>query len=968
MQFSFFKGGIKKTVPTISISLVQLVEMIKGTEYKEAVEKLRSATDASLKKVMKSALDYVTISGEFKSRSESTLIKHSGLLCIDFDKLEELDACREKLQADPLTHALFLSPSGNGLKLVVKIDPAQHKESFYWLEGYYLHTYGLTIDEACKDISRACFISYDPLCFYNAESVAPELPKEEYDADTGEVINTVRVPEDKEKSFRLVEAYVKKLEAAKKDITADYKDWLEICFSMAVFGETGRDLFHRVSQFNEKYNKQDADYKFTNAVKTSKFTTPAKFISLCKTYNIKVKPIKTISEARAEGTEIDENTDWQFMDMRFKSLMDLDEVQKKSVRQYRLVEVKGRYYSDEGRNEKSMTVSMVPFSNFIIRPLFLIKSKTEPKRIIEIENIYGVKKTVDVPTDAFTSIGEFNKFIESQGNFLFTVKSPPFTLLKVKVYEQTADALEVKTLGWHKDAAAYIFANGGFKDGKFYPIDDYGILTLPRRKAKDEEPEEEKDVDRYFLPAMSDIYRDSEDSFENEKKFIYIKRPDVSFETWASLFHIVHKQNGMVAMLHYMAAIFSDFIYSKKKWFPHLFLFGVPGSGKSTLGWSLSYMFGEAQTPYQLNSGTLVALARLFAAFRNGMVWTDEFNNNEIDEKKFQLLKGSYDRTGHAKGEMSSNRNTITPTNSCAIISGQHLPTRDNAALFKRSNLLQFYSTDHTEEDQTNLKKLQAMEQKGLSHITAALMMFRDKVEDEFERVFEETVKEFNPLLLGVETRIVQNAMVTVTMYKLTADKLKYPFSYEEVKAFTVKNVNDQHRLIASSKETSVFWDLAMFMLAQAMVKEKEDFHVRHLNMYRVTGEGGKSIEKEFTTGTTGILYLSMAKIHPLYMKLHREQHNKIGMDKNSLLHYLRSMPSYLGSNDKIRFGEHVTNAYLFNHDMLITEGYDFERAPDTGADEGGEAKAFPNQPPQPPNDSVQAEKDPPSIFDLVSV
>jgi hypothetical protein len=948
MQFSYFQGGIKNTSKSNLVDIPRALQIIQSDQHKETVERIRSLTDESAKKVLKSTLAYFTFSGQFNARKLEGLVKHSGFICVDFDHLQQLDYIKEKLVTDPYTHMLFVSPGGEGLKIVVKIDPEEHLNSFFWLEGYYDRTYGLKLDPSCKDIPRPCFVSYDPDCFYNADSQTPAIPKD-VDLETGEVLESPKVPESKGKLIKLVEAYVKKIEDTKTDITAEYSDWLVVCFCLATFGEEGRDYFHRVSKLNEKYSLSDCNYKFDNAIKTSRFTTPAKFFTICKSYNLKIKAIKIVAAARAEGADIDENSEWQYMDMRFKSLMDLDDVQKKSVRQYRMAEVNNRYYHASKYDEKSMIISMEPFSNFIIRPLFLIKSKTDPKRIIEIENEDGEKITLDVPTDAFTSLAEFNKFIEGQGNFLFTVKAPPFTLLKIKIYKQTREAEEVKVLGWHKDGA-YIFANGGFKHGKFYPTDDYGILTLPRKADSDDE--EDQKVKRYFLPAMSDIYKDADDTYEDEKKFVYIRRPDVTFEGWAKQFHLVHKDNGMIGMLHYISALYSDFIFSKYRWFPHLFLFGVPQSGKSTLGWSLSYMFGQAQTPYNLNQGTIVALARKFANFRNSMVWCDEFNNNEIDDKKYQLLKGAYDRAGHQKGEMKSERNTSTPVRSCGIISGQNLPMRDNAALFTRCNLLQFLKGTHTQEEADNLKVLQTMEQKGLSHITAPLMLFREKVENEFEATFEGTMKEFNPLLSEVSTRMVQNIVVLAAMYKITADRLKYPFGYEELKKFIIKNAKDQHRLIATSKETSVFWDLVMFMLAQNMIKDKEDFKVQHLNSVRVS-ENGQMVEKQFAE-TTAVLYLRLSKAHPLYLKLHREQHNKIGMDRNSLLHYLTSLPSYIGSNDKIRFDTHVTNAYLFNHDMLAKEGYDFLRDPDTGEGDGSKE---PSSPPAPPNDGQSGEK-----------
>jgi hypothetical protein len=926
MQFSYFTGGITNTFLNSAITVEQAVEIIRSTLFKDRIEEIRRTEKQREQDNLKKKLDYFTFSGEFKERKEDGLIKHSGFICIDFDDLQQLVYIREKLIKDPFTHLLFTSPTGTGLKVVVKIDPENHIGAYFWLEGYYDRTYGLKIDEKCKDVPRACFVSWDPECFYNAESLSPEMPSEELKLDysTGELLEErEKLPEDKEKQKKVVIAYIKKLESMKKDITADYKDWVDIAFCFSVFGEDGRELFHRVSKLNEKYKPQDADYKFTNAIKTSRFKTPAKFFAICKTYGVTIQRIRQAGAARAEGVAVDYDSEWEYKANR--TTLDLDESQKKSVHKYRVVEVGAMYYEVDKFHVEIKEVTLKAFSNFIIRPLFLVTSKTDSKRVIEIENIYGVRKAVDIPTDAFTSKTDFDKFIERQGNFLFTVKSPPFTLLKVKIYEQTMEAEEVKTLGWHRDAQAFFWANGAYKDGKFFPINDYGIVTLSSETMEDGEPKVKKR--HFFLPAMSDIYREADDMYETEKRFIFIKRPDVTFKDWSAQFYRTHSENGILGMTFYISALFSDFIYGKLKFFPHLFLFGVPRSGKSTMGWSISYMFGIAQNPFQLNAGTHVGLARLLASFRNGIIWEDEYNNNDIDDKKYQLLKGAYDRTGHTKGLMdNSNKTTTTPTNSSSVISGQQLPTRDNGALFTRTILLPFNKTEFTEEERDNLRKLQEIEQKGLSHITSHIStFFRKKVEENFMAEFEATIKEFQPLLEGInDSRIVQNTMVPVTIYKLTADKLVYPFTYLELKTFAAKAIRDQYRLISHSKETSVFWDMMMFMLAQNMIKEKEDYVVKPLNFIRVT-KGGESKEVALDE-TTRVLYLRMAKVHPLYMKLHREQTGKVGMDKNSLLHYLQNLACYLGSNDSFRFGEYVTSCYIFNADMLTKDGYDFER------------------------------------------
>src|SRR5512133_2886744 len=56
-------------------------------------------------------------------------------------------------------------------------------------------------------------------------------------------------------------------------------------------------------------------------------------------------------------------------------------------------------------------------SNFLIRPLFHIYSKTDNKRLVEITNSSGDKKTVDIPSKSFISLEQFQQAVYNEGNF-----------------------------------------------------------------------------------------------------------------------------------------------------------------------------------------------------------------------------------------------------------------------------------------------------------------------------------------------------------------------------------------------------------------------------------------------------------------------------------------------------------------------------------------------------------------------
>src|ERR1035437_2159794 len=111
-----------------------------------------------------------------------TPLVHSGFLQIDLDNLGvSLPAVREKVRNDPHVAFGFVSPSGDGLKLGLRINRDRHLESFAEAEGYFRDRYGLPIDKAVKDLLRLCFVSHDPELWktpypviLNVESIRPK--------------------------------------------------------------------------------------------------------------------------------------------------------------------------------------------------------------------------------------------------------------------------------------------------------------------------------------------------------------------------------------------------------------------------------------------------------------------------------------------------------------------------------------------------------------------------------------------------------------------------------------------------------------------------------------------------------------------------------------------------------------------------------------------------------------------------
>ena len=75
------------------------------------------------------------------------------------------------LALDPFVKACWVSPSGDGLKAVVKVTNSEnHRDHFRALVEYFDNKYNLEVDSTGINESRACFESYDPDAVIKIES------------------------------------------------------------------------------------------------------------------------------------------------------------------------------------------------------------------------------------------------------------------------------------------------------------------------------------------------------------------------------------------------------------------------------------------------------------------------------------------------------------------------------------------------------------------------------------------------------------------------------------------------------------------------------------------------------------------------------------------------------------------------------------------------------------------------------
>lgn len=153
------------------ISIDAALKRIKDGKSRILVDKIRKTTDKEARNELKKGLPSVLFSGEFKDRKDQSIIKHSKLAVIDFDHVNEPDILKRDLSSLNIVFSAWISPSGDGVKCLVKLKyPERHSEQYLALLDYF-KKYGVDADEKNKNLARVCFESFDPNIYINKNSI-----------------------------------------------------------------------------------------------------------------------------------------------------------------------------------------------------------------------------------------------------------------------------------------------------------------------------------------------------------------------------------------------------------------------------------------------------------------------------------------------------------------------------------------------------------------------------------------------------------------------------------------------------------------------------------------------------------------------------------------------------------------------------------------------------------------------------
>lgn len=175
-KISVFKDLFKSQDVPFIVPLEKIIQRIKVGKSKELIKQIRKGN-----KELKKKLPCIVFAGEFTERKSKGLKNHSGLMVLDFDGYpneKELKTHLKLLKQNKHFIVLFISPSGNGLKGVIRVpndlNEDTHPKYFKAFQEAFKYDY---FDISNSNVDRVCFESYDPNIYvnYNAEVFKPEI-------------------------------------------------------------------------------------------------------------------------------------------------------------------------------------------------------------------------------------------------------------------------------------------------------------------------------------------------------------------------------------------------------------------------------------------------------------------------------------------------------------------------------------------------------------------------------------------------------------------------------------------------------------------------------------------------------------------------------------------------------------------------------------------------------------------------
>ena len=545
--------------------------------------------------------------------------------------------------------------------------------------------------------------------------------------------------------------------------------------------------------------------------------------------------------------------------------------EESAMRRFGIIVQHGKYYI-AGKDDQ-----LVRISNFVLKPVFHIKSNDNAIRIYRIINELGDEDAIELSQEEMVSLPRFKKRIENLGNFMFIGKAESLDQMKEYLYSITKTCEQVSLMGWNADNRFFAFGNGLFYENNWFEVNELGLVSCGGKT--------------FYLPACSDMHRNDKGMFGFELDFIHKPDSTITLREYVAKLIQVFGDNAMVGFAFLVASLFRDVIYPVKDSFPILNLFGPPNSGKTALGTSLMAFFHPVSEPSKVYNTTVPSLNQMLSRVANAIEILDEYKN-DVPMRMIELIKGVWGGKGQTKTDPATKKIIDTFFTCSLIICGQEMPTID-PALFTRVVHLSYSRTDFSAEEKKRYVELKELAHHRLTHLTVELLRLRPTFENRYRDMYQTCSEEIMVRLNGeaIKDRIFDNWVILLAAFRTVETLIDVPFTYRDLFEFCFRQMRSQNDMVKKKSELADFWKMFASLYMNGRLIEGAHFRIITDDKFIPSGKG----QKLSFDGRKAILCVNFNSVEHVIASRSGMAANASKIDLPTLEPFLEISPQFLG-------------------------------------------------------------------------
>lgn len=520
-------------------------------------------------------------------------------------------------------------------------------------------------------------------------------------------------------------------------------------------------------------------------------------------------------------------------------------------------------------------VKTIKISNFIIHIIRTLYTKGNAERYFKFISSYGDSDPIIMTADIMASRQKFIQFCYENGDYEFSGTEEDMRHIWHHMFIHQKGESVIKLTGYGYDATekAWFFANGGYKDCKYYPVDENGLLQIG---------------DKIFMLHKNDAEDFAEPKLQDKDSGLKL----VDIYKNISMCMNGNTDNAKMIIGWALGSFFMNEILEKCGVYPFLFFYGKYGSGKSTLAGWISAFFGFQINGFPFQSSTAVGISEMAAIMSMIPIWLEEFRNENTPKylEKIAYLRSVYDKSTIVKGTITANRVRTYKARSMVMLSGEEHPK--DAALNSRCLLIPVFQPTGSQAGieafnwlEINKDRFSEMGHKILTKkselwpkISSRIDEYLSKLETQDEKISARVVKQFSVV-----------AGVCDVLMGTTTDFMS--FVLRTAKATDIARQQEQ----------------ALFIFYQDI----EDMYF--------TGETDKfdfiELREDSSTGVKKtFVFFHFSAIYLKWEKNYKNMRADLPASKQSLISHIEQ-ESYYVTKGKRRIGGKPVSALVFNYD-----------------------------------------------------